>query len=155
MKAIQNSNSSVTSFRDCTLNMLVDIQDNVDRNLFLRGKYVIEEMLRVESCVQALKANDLQSLGELMYQTHEGLSSDYQVSCPELDALVNKAREYPGVIGSRMMGGGFGGCTINLVKKGFEEDLVQDISDYYLSKFGRKPEPYFVRISDGTSLLDE
>ena len=154
LKAIQNLNSSVSTFRDCTLNMLIDVQDSIEQSLFLRGKYVIEEMLRVDACVLALKANDLQSLGELLYQTHEGLSSDYQVSCPELDFLVQQTKAMAGVSGSRMMGGGFGGCTINLIEKTKKDEVIRTISTNYQKEFNIKPRVISVNLSTGTTLLN-
>lgn len=154
LKALQNSNDSVTTFRECTLKMLIDLQDSIEESLFLRGKYVIEEMLRVETCVQSIKANDLQSLGDLMYQTHEGLSSDYQVSCPELDFLVQQTKATDGVLGSRMMGGGFGGCTINLIERTKKDEVIHAISTNYQKEFNIKPRVISVNLSRGTTLLN-
>jgi galactokinase len=87
-----------------------------------------------------------------MLETHEGLSSEYEVSCAELDMLVNTVKMEKSVIGSRLMGGGFGGCTINLVKKGHEEDLKKRLSALYFDAFGIELKNYDVKIGNGTSL---
>ena len=90
-----------------------------------------------------------------MFETHEGLSSEYEVSCPELDFLVNTVKEEKAVVGSRLMGGGFGGCTINLIKKGNEEEIKSKLSKLYLETFGIELKIYDVKIGNGTSLYTQ
>ena len=86
-----------------------------------------------------------------MFETHDGLTHEYAVSCPEIDFLVNQARQRPEIIGARLMGGGFGGCTLNLIRSGTEDDVVFDISQAYLEEFEISPAIYFVQTADGTS----
>jgi galactokinase len=105
----------------------------------------------IKAC-EALDNGNIEFLGQLMYETHEGLSVDYEVSCAELDFLVNTLKDEKSVIGSRLMGGGFGGCTINLIKKGEEEVIKSRLSKLYLEAFGIELKIYDVKISNGTSL---
>jgi galactokinase len=99
-------------------------------------------------------ANDLRSFGARMFETHEGLSSLYEVSCREADALVNMVKDNDVVYGARMMGGGFGGCTINIVTKGEADGLVKALSPLYRVKFNRELRSYKVRIDNGSSLVE-
>jgi galactokinase len=101
-----------------------------------------------------LKNGDLDHFGKLMYETHEGLSKLYGVSCDELDFLAEHAHTYPGVTGSRMMGGGFGGCTINLVKQDAVDGFTRFIKEKYLQKFGKETEVYITQIEDGTKVIE-
>jgi galactokinase len=105
----------------------------------------------VLDAVQSLEASDYQKLGQLMYATHDGLSNDYEVSCPELDFLVDSVRKEPNVIGARMMGGGFGGCSINLIEKGTEKELISKVTEAYRSAFGIELSAYKIKISKGTT----
>ncbi len=98
-----------------------------------------------------MENNQLEAFGKLMFETQKGLSELYEVSCPELDFLVDKAKQYPGIIGSRVMGGGFGGCTINLIKKQDWAQVVQEITNQYKQQFKIEAEVYEVATSDGTS----
>ena len=102
-----------------------------------------------------LTANDIKGFGNLMYQTHDGLSKLYEVSCEELDFLKDLAFESGLVTGSRMMGGGFGGCTINLIKKEHTESFIQKAESAYLTKFQKALKTYVVAITDGTSLVKQ
>jgi galactokinase len=114
---------------------------------------VVEENGRLLKACDLLDQNDLQGFGELMYATHEGLSVDYEVSCEELDFLVQLARKRPEVTGARMMGGGFGGCTINIVESGKVDDYTAFIRGQYQEKYGKTPEVYVTSIEDGTRML--
>ena len=87
-----------------------------------------------------------------MYATHEGLSKEYEVSCPELDFLVDQARPLPYVVGSRMMGGGFGGCTINVVEAGRVQEMIDLVQPAFKSRFGKIPEVYITNIEDGVRI---
>ena len=93
------------------------------------------------------------SFGKKMFETHEGLSKLYQVSCKEADALVDRVKNKDFVLGARMMGGGFGGCTINIIRKGNEKTLIDEVAEKYLSQFGKILKAYEVSIVDGTSLV--
>ncbi len=142
----------ITSFRDCTENQVIRLKDKMDKDVFKRSLFAVKEIKRVTLACDALDKGDIQTLGQLMFETHEGLSVDYEVSCDELDFLVNTVKAEKAVIGSRLMGGGFGGCTINLIKKGEEEAIKSKLSKLYLDAFGIELKIYDVKISDGTSL---
>ncbi len=111
--------------------------------------FVVEENRRVLDAAKALKAGDMHALGQLMYQSHEGLSRQYQVSCAELDLLVELARHCEGVLGARMMGGGFGGCTINLIHKDHIYPAMRWITRQYEARTGIEPRVYEIQIDDG------
>ncbi|HEX8561535.1 MAG TPA: galactokinase [Flavobacterium sp.] len=143
--------SQISSFRDCNEEHLLAVKDKLGETIFRRCSFVVKEIRRVQQAVDALESSDFARLGELMYDTHNGLSSDYEVSCAETDFLVAAVRDDHAVIGARMMGGGFGGCTINLVQKGHEDRLVQRVAAEYQSQFSIELQSYKVAISDGTS----
>lgn len=142
----------IKSFRDCTEQTIIDLKDKMSHNVFRRSLFVVKEINRVIQACDALDNGKIELLGELMFATHEGLSKDYEVSCEELDLLVDLAKEETAVIGSRLMGGGFGGCTINLVKKGQEQQIKDKFSKLYTEAFGIELKIYDVKISNGTSL---
>lgn len=121
----------------------------VDQSIYERCSYVVSEISRVESVCRLLAEGDLESVGGLMYETHDGLSRRYEVSCPELDFLVDAVRHEPGVLGSRMMGGGFGGCTINLVRSEAVGELVENVSARYYDAFQVRLRSYVADIGDG------
>ncbi|SUJ12096.1 Galactokinase [Sphingobacterium spiritivorum] len=143
----------VKSLRDVTVEMLDEVVKNRDEDVYVKCRYVVEENLRVVAACQAMEKGDLVSLGQHIYASHEGLSKAYQVSCEELDFLVNASYAYPDVLGARMMGGGFGGCTINLVKKDFLAQFVKEISASYQQQFGVSLTPYVVETADGTTRI--
>jgi galactokinase len=105
----------------------------------------------VQDAVNALSNSDFIKLGNLISETHQGLSKEYEVSCDEIDFLVNAVANETSVLGSRMMGGGFGGCSINLVEKGSEKELIEKIAEQYRTTFGIELKSYKVKISKGTS----
>jgi len=116
-------------------------------------RYVIEEIGRTKKAAALLQLNDITGFGRLMYATHEGLSKLYEVSCDELDFLVEQAKQCPAVIGARMMGGGFGGCTINIVAGAGIDHFIEETSREYQQQFDIVPEAYIVEIGDGTKEL--
>ena len=140
----------VRTFRDCTKEMVEKLREALGETIYKRCHFVVREIQRVQDAVQAIERKDFLALGKLMSETHEGLSKEYEVSCPELDFLVDAANHEKTVIGSRMMGGGFGGCSINLVEKGSEKKLIKLIGEQYKKAFGIKLEAYKIKISDGT-----
>ncbi|MEC5167053.1 galactokinase [Flavobacterium sp. PL11] len=142
----------VKSFRDCTEEQVHSVKDKMSGDVFKRSLFVVKELKRVIQACEALDNGDIPTLGKLMFETHQGLSQDYEVSCPELDMIVDTLKTEEAVVGSRLMGGGFGGCTINLIKKGHEERIKAKISALYFDKFGIKLKIYDVKISNGTSL---
>lgn len=143
----------VKSFRDCTEEQLLSIRDKMNETVFKRVHYVVKEISRVIKACEALDKGNIELLGQLLFETHYGLSQEYEVSCAELDMLVDTAKADDSIIGSRLMGGGFGGCTINLIKKGQENAVKRKYSNLYLDTFGIELKFYDVKISNGTTLL--
>lgn len=138
----------IETLRDADMKMLDTVKAEISAEDYLRAKYVIEEKDRVLAVCGALNVGDYETVGKKMYETHEGLSKDYEVSCEELDFLNDVAREM-GVTGSRIMGGGFGGCTINLVANDKHDAFVKAAVERFETKYGHKPLIYDVVISDG------
>ena len=144
----------VKSLRDVSI---ADLQNKRyefrDDHVYDRCKYIVEEIERVQQASADLKRGDLFSFGKRMFETHEGLSNQYQVSCEELDYLVSMTREKPEVLGARMMGGGFGGCTINIVRQSSVDDIVDSLRSSYYKRFRIDAESYVVQITGGTNLI--
>lgn len=138
--------------RGATMEQLEAIKDKISEEDYLRARYVIGEEQRVLDVCEALEHDDYQTVGERMYQTHWGMSRDYEVSCEELDFLATVAQEC-GVTGSRIMGGGFGGCTINLVKEELYDSFIATVTAKFAEKYGHEPKIYPVVISDGSRRL--
>lgn len=138
----------IETLRDATMPMLDAIRTDITAEDYFRAKFVIEEKDRVLAVCDALVAGDYEMVGRKMYETHRGLSYDYEVSCEELDFLNDVAKEC-GVTGSRIMGGGFGGCTINLVKDELFDKFVETAKSRFKEKYGHEPKIYPVVISDG------
>lgn len=136
------------TLREATIPMLKSIRTDISAEDYFRAKFVIEEKDRVLAVCEALISGDYETVGKKMYETHQGLSDDYEVSCEELDFLNDIAREC-GVTGSRIMGGGFGGCTINLVKKDLRDKFIETAKTKFNEKYGHEPKVYPVIISDG------
>lgn len=141
----------VQLLRDVTRKEVDQYLKGEDSLVYKRCAYVVEEIARVEAASAALLRNDLPAFGKMMFETHEGLRKDYEVSCPELDFLVNFAATRPEVLGARMMGGGFGGCTINLLAAAQVNEFINAVSEAYTQAFQVQPEAYSVNISAGTS----
>lgn len=141
----------VKTFRNCTEEMVNALKKELGEIVYKRCHFVVKEIQRVQDAVDALENSDFNRLGSLMTETHHGLSKEYEVSCEELDFLVDAVANETSVLGARMMGGGFGGCSINLVEKGSEKELIEKISAQYRSKFGIDLKSYKVKISKGTS----
>lgn len=144
----------INSFRDCTEEHVLSLEHLMSKEVFKRSHFVVKEINRVIQACEALDKGNIEVLGQLLFETHEGLSTGYEVSCPELDFLVDTVKEEKAVIGSRLMGGGFGGCTINLIKKGEEEAIKSKLSKMYLEAFGIALKIYDVKIGNGTSLYN-
>ncbi len=149
VKAVSQIDSSVKSLRDVTHEMLNDVKNDLDPVVFSRCKYVIGENERLHKASEALKASDMDLLGKLLLGSHYGLKDEYEVSCDELDFLVSLAEKDPLVKGARMMGGGFGGCTINLIRKDGVEQFKQSTLQEFSSRFGNECAFYNVSIADG------
>jgi galactokinase len=150
---LQRRFEQIKSLRDVNLHQLNQVAHEMGKTVYLRSKYIIEEILRVsEACVQ-LTAGNASGVGALMFETHKGLSKEYEVSCDELDFLVDKARSFTGVVGSRMMGGGFGGCTLNLVKDDHVDTFELHIKSAYLTETGKEAYSYPVETSEGAAAV--
>jgi galactokinase len=150
---IQEKYPAVKSLRDATMEQLAECVQDRDELVYRRCKYVIEENERLLAGCEDLKRGDLVELGMKMYRTHRGLSEEYEVSCPELDFLVNAVRENDAVLGAMMMGGGFGGCTINIVKEDAIDGLVTALAPKYKEATGLELTHIVVNVGDGTSLV--
>ncbi len=148
---IKNHFPEVKTFRNCTEEMVNTLKKELGEIVYKRCHFVVKEIQRVQDAVDALENSDFNKLGNLMSETHHGLSKEYEVSCEELDFLVDAVANETSVLGARMMGGGFGGCSINLVEKGSEKELIEKIAAQYRSKFGIELKSYKVKISKGTS----
>ena len=143
----------IATLRDADMAALDAIRADITAEDYMRAKFVIEEKERVLAVCDALQRGDYDTVGRKMYETHEGLSHDYEVSCEELDTLVDIAREN-GVTGSRIMGGGFGGCTINLVPDDIHDRFIEAAVSSFKAKYGHEPKIYDVVISDGARKIE-
>ena len=150
--AIRRRHPEVEYLSDADMMWLEEVRSEILEEDFRRAEYVIGEMQRVLAFCDALENGDYEKAGEMMYRTHDGLSRLYEVSCPELDFLNEVARNC-GVTGSRMMGGGFGGCTINLVENSKRDAFVEKATRLFTARFGHEPRVYDVIISDGARKL--
>ncbi|WP_166335743.1 galactokinase [Sphingobacterium chungjuense] len=150
---LQKAYPDVLSLRDATVEMLEAVVKPKDEEVFTKCKYVVEENIRVELACEALKSGNIEEMGRQMFVAHQAISQDYQVSCAELDFLVDYMKNQPEAVGARMMGGGFGGCTINIVQKGHAERIARQVSPAYKEAFGLELEPIFVAASGGSTLL--
>ncbi|MCK0124900.1 galactokinase [Gelidibacter sp. F2691] len=144
---------NVTALRDATKENLDSLKADINEADYQKALYVIQENNRVQRFAEAIEANDVETLGDLLYQSHKGLSTQYKVSCAELDFLVDRAKESPYVAGARMMGGGFGGCTINLVLKSDFKTFKKDVSKQFKNEFGKECSVYKVKLSQGTHMI--
>jgi galactokinase len=153
VEVIKNYYPKVESLRDVPKEMLVELKPKFDAVTYKRCKYVVDENDRVLTACEALKKGNLKEFGSLMYESHEGLSNDYEVSCKELDYLVQLTESNSKVYGSRMMGGGFGGCTINIIENDAVEQISKSICHSYEEIFHVKPEVYITSISSGTNII--
>lgn len=143
----------VETLRDASMEMLEAAKDKISEEDYKRAVYVIGEKQRVLDVCDALERGDFETVGDRMYKTHAGLSKDYEVSCEELDYLNDIAKEC-GVTGSRIMGGGFGGCTINLVKEELYDNFIATAKAKFNEKYGHEPVVHEVIISDGARRVE-
>ena len=149
---IAKHHAEVATLRDANYEMLEEVKNEVSEEDYKRARYVIGEVDRVLKVCDALEAGDYETVGQMMYETHYGLSKEYEVSCEELDFLNEVAKE-EGVTGSRIMGGGFGGCTINLVADELYNNFVTVVKQKFAEKYGKEPIIIDVVIGDGSRKL--
>jgi galactokinase len=145
----------IDSFRDIQKPEEIEAYKGMmGEEVFIRCQYVVSEILRTQEAALLLQENDLAGFGKLMFKTHEGLSKLYNVSCKELDFLAEQAKLNPAVLGARMMGGGFGGCTINIVKEEAVNDFIEETNIAYQKEFQISHDAYVVDIGDGAGLME-
>lgn len=152
-EAVAQKFEGIQSLRDASLEQLEACREDMTGVVYQRCRYVIEENERLHQALHLLTNGEMEALGELLLRTHEGLSKEYEVSCRELDFLVELAKDHEGVAGARMMGGGFGGCTLNLVKKSAKEDFLKYAKKEYYRAFSVQAEHYELEIVDGTDIV--
>jgi galactokinase len=151
---IQKHEPSIRSLRDLRPELLEKYKHELDEIVYKRCRFIVEENQRLLRGCDHLKNNDLDEFGKLMYDSHYGLSKEYEVSCPESDFLVETIKELNGVKGARQMGGGFGGCIITLVGINHAENFIRDIQIKYEMKYGKVPDCYIMNISEGAHILN-
>ena len=152
---IQRDHPEVKTLRHVTLEQLTAHQNTLSAEDYRRAHYVLRENQRVQDTVQALQRGDVPQVGKLIFASHADMRDEYQITTPELDALVDLAHQQAGVLGARMMGGGFGGCTINLMKKEQRATTVTNIVQPYHQKYDLEPEVYELALSDGVRRVSE
>ena len=143
----------IDALRDASKEDLDKIKEEITEEEFQKALYVIQENKRVKLFSEAIQENDINTLGKLLYQSHEGLRTKYKVSCEELDFLVDSAKENSNILGARMMGGGFGGCTINLILKRDFKRFEKEVLDSFQKKFGKACAVFKVKLSKGTQIV--
>ena len=141
----------IRTLRDVSLEQLESCKSELSGKSYMRCKYVIEENQRVLTACNAMLRGDIETVGKMMYATHEGMSKMYEASCKEIDIMVDIARTSNDVVGSRIMGGGFGGCTISVVKKSAVEDFKQMMNIQYYKKYNMPSVIYDIVVNDGTN----
>jgi galactokinase len=151
---IKRKYPEILSLRDVSLELLNEFKSKMNNIVYKRCRYVIEENQRLLKACDVLYENDLKKFGSYMYKSHEGLSRDYEVSCSELDFLVDLVKDIPDVYGARMMGGGFGGCTINLIENESIDEISQKVIKEYKKNFGVDANVYITKINSGTNLIE-
>ena len=150
---IHNKHSEVQSLRDVTLEMLQSCKTKMPLTVYKRCKFIVEENKRVLDVAEAIRANNLNLVGKILFEGHIGLSKEYEISCPESDFLVEFAKGNPGVLGARQMGGGFGGCVINLIHEDEVDDFVSKVSAIYEKKFNITLSCFEGLPSGGTTII--
>ena len=156
MALLRETYPDIDTLRDVTPDMLQAEKNRLPEVVFRRCKYVVEEIERVRQAGAALENNDFDTFGALMFATHAGLQHEFEVSCPELDFLVEETRNLPtssglqgAVPGARMMGGGFGGCSINLVRQSLADAFIAHMKNVYREKYGLPLACYQVALTNG------
>lgn len=150
---VKEYHPEVRALRDVDMNMLNEYVLPKDEIIYKRCKYVVEEIQRLLAGCEDLDRGDIKALGQKMFRTHEGLSKEYEVSCAELDFLVNAVKDNEAVLGARMMGGGFGGCTINIIKDEAIQSLQERLSKEYTKAMGLELTTYIAQIENGTGRI--
>jgi galactokinase len=145
---------AINSLRDASMHMVEQYLRPLNNDVYKRCRFVVGEIARLQQACEDLSRNDIRAFGLKMFETHDGLSKDYEVSCVELDFLVEQVRNNPAVAGARMMGGGFGGCTINLIKENDVEAVIQSVTKAYEEHMKLHLKAYVVSVEDGTHVIE-
>ncbi|NVJ87781.1 MAG: galactokinase [Algoriphagus sp.] len=153
VELLKRSFPGIKTLRDLNISDLPQVQKILPESLFPKAKHVISECNRALVAAKALNEKNLGFFGKLLKESHQSLSKDFEVSCQELDFLAEKAWKFPGVLGARMMGGGFGGCTINLISKSKVAPFLEELSSSYTKEFGIIPSFISVEIGDGAHIF--
>ena len=153
VRILQAENPQVKDLRDVTMEILSSAKNKMPEVIYRRCKYVVEENQRVLAACEDLENHDITAMGKKLFKSHLGLSKDYEVSCPELDFLIETAHSHPAVLGARLVGGGFGGCTMNVIEDAFTDEVIQLVSETYQREMDKIPRIYHLVTDDGTSLL--
>jgi len=151
VRLLQKHLPKIKALRDVSLDELEKYKSSVTETVYRRCRHVISENVRTLKAAEFFKSKDLTAAGKLMFESHASLRNDYEVSCKELDALVDVASSIDGVFGARMTGGGFGGCTVNIIRKAVLDEFKRLISEGYSQRFGREPDIYEFHAADGAS----
>lgn len=151
---LQKIHPEIASLRDCSHEMLFAIKDHVEKDDYTKAKFVVDEILRVNATAEAIKAGDIEAVGQLLNETHIGLRDEYEVSCAEVDFIQSSALAQAGVIGSRLMGGGFGGCTINIIHKDSVEQVTEEITKAYKHRYDIELDAISVHLAHGTKCIN-
>ena len=154
VRILQKGYPEVESLRDATLTQLDAVKAAMPEVIYRRCKYIIEENQRVMAFSKALGAYDFSKAGDILKQAQEGMRNDYEITCPEIDFMADFANARQDVAGARMMGGGFGGCTLNLLRKGAEEAFIEQLNDAYKKNFQKETTPIAIRIAEGVSSIE-
>ena len=151
VEILKTHNAEIESLRDVTMPMLINVENQLTEKIFNRAKHVVTENDRLHEFSKAIASTNWSLAGKLLFESHTSLKNDYEVSCPELDLLVEVVKDIEGVWGARMMGGGFGGCTLNLVRNDSVEEIIKEVNHSYFTAFGIAPKHYIATTSDGAS----
>ena len=143
----------IKALRDASVHDIIQLKPKLTEDEYQKVLYIVQENLRVQKAVLLIKENDLKSFGKLLFEAHKGMKNQFKISCDELDFLVDQAYDSPVVIGARMMGGGFGGCTINIIEETAVENFISNTKTAYSKKFNKECSVYFVDLADGTQLI--
>jgi galactokinase len=153
LRLLQTVFPAIRSLRDVALNQLENEKHHLPNMVYRHARYVVGEIARVQQALSCLENGDSQEFGHLMVETHQGLRDDYEVSLPELDALVEGALELPGCLGARLTGAGFGGCTVNLVQEEEARAFIQALRKNYKARTGKKATIFACHASEGARVL--
>ncbi len=155
LNALKNHFCNVNALCDASPEQLLKVKDELSPVDFNRCRYIVEEMERFNQAKKFLQTGDMHSYGRLMYQTHEGMSTMYDISCKELELLIGFSKQHPDIIGARMMGGGYGGCTLNLVHKSKVNEITKEVTQYYNRMAGLPVSIYTVNFTDGVGIIND